>query len=215
MVVGSIVVSHPLIYYQKPAIGNDNGRDAVPPAQVIFPSGGFSIAVTAKQSENDEQQRGDGNGTLASAPSNSQIDISERFGLRIAFALMGILNIVLTALMYRHAHTVDVTKVEFPRSGLPAPFEIVARERSYIENVNFAFTIFLMSLGIISVIFENTSGLSAYCLGIVVNFFLGTYSLPYFFYSLRYILDIFMLYCGLVLRSRYMYSFLPLHLHRT
>lgn len=212
--IGSIV-SHPLIYYQKPAIGNDSSRESLPPTQVVFPSGGFSIAVVAKQIDGDDQQRGDGNGTLASAPSDSSVDFSERLGLRVSFILLGILNIVITALLYRHAHIVDVTKVEPSHGGLPSPFEIVASERSYIEKVNFGFTIFMLILGVISTIFENTTGLSAYCLGISVNFFLGTYTLPYFVYSLRYILDIFMLYCGLVLRTRYMYSFLPLHLHRT
>lgn len=209
------LAANTLIYYKKPVIGDESDRDALPPLQVIFPTGGFAIAVPVKKARVDSEQRRSDKGIVASAPNNTVTDYEERLGLRVAVVLLGVLNIVVTALLFQHAHLVDISAVEEPHSGLPLPFDTISTERRPVEKLNFAFILAILSVGVASAIVENSTGLSIYCLGTVANFFLSTYSLPYFVFSFRFILDIIMLFVGLVLRSRYMYSFLPLRLqHR-
>jgi hypothetical protein len=206
---------NPLTYYQKPVIGQDNNED-LSPVQILFPTGGFGIGVAYKNPNQDANGRNDNHtsGMIASAPAYTDIDQTERRGLTIAFITIGIVNIILTSLMFAYADVSDSSKVEAGTAYLPSTLEEVPPHRRSIEKINFGFTILLMIIGMISVIAENTLGLSIYCLGIILNFLLGTSALPYFVYSFRYILDIGMLYIGLVIRSRFMYTFLPLHIHR-
>jgi hypothetical protein len=207
------IVTNPMVYYHKPSIGDQPDRDGVTPVHVIFPSGGISIALSSKPRGADDHSNNDGAATIASGPSDAAIDKRERFFLRLSFVLIGILNIVITSLLFQHAHIVDTSLVEAPQNGgIQSSLTRVPLNRTYSEQVNFGFLITFLVIGMSGAIFENTTALSMYALGIVSNFVLGSYSLPYFAFSLRYVLDIFMLYCGLILRSRYMYSFLPLYL---
>ena len=37
---------HPLVYYQKPQVGNSNSKDKnLSPIQIIFPNGGFGLGI--------------------------------------------------------------------------------------------------------------------------------------------------------------------------
>lgn len=209
------IVISPLTYHQKPAIGQDNQED-LSPVQILFPNGGFGIGVALKNPEAENTRRHETHrlGVLASAPSGTELDRAERRGLLIAFQIVGIVNIILTSLLFAYADTADSSKVEPETGYLPSGFERISSERRPIEKINFAFTIILLVLGMVSVFFENALGLTGYCVGIILNFFLANSSLSSFVFSFRYILDIGMLYIGLVIRSRLMYTFLPLNLHR-
>lgn len=209
------IVINPLTYYQKPAIGQDHQED-LSPVQILFPNGGFGIGVALKNPEAENQHRRETHrlGVLASAPSMTELDRKERLGLFITFQILGVINIILTCLLFAYSDVADLSKVE-PQTGyLPSPFERISSNRRSIEKINFAFTILLLILGMVSTWFELTLGLTGYCIGIILNFLLANSALSSFVYSFRYILDIAMLYIGLVLRSRYMYTFLPLNLHR-
>jgi hypothetical protein len=207
---------NPLTYFQKPAIGHDNNNEDLTPVEIIFPTGGVALGIAMKNPDAENALNASNNlGVLASAPAYSEFDIVEKRSLKLAFLVAGIVNLILTILLYAYADSADSSKVESGTGFLPFTLEQVSSERRPIEQVSFAFTIILLVLGMISALYEFSLGLSAYCLGIMLNFFLGTSALPFLVYSFRYILDIGMLYFGLVLRSRLLYTFLPLHLHRT
>jgi hypothetical protein len=210
---GEISVN-PLTYYQKPAIGQDHHED-LSPVQILFPTGGFGLGIAFKNPEHEHHGRERNTyGVITSAPTNSELDQTEKRGLVLTFMIIGVVNIILTTLMYVYADSADYSKVEPGTGFLPFTFEQVPSTRRNIERINFGFTIFILGLGMISVLIENTLGLSGYCLAIILNFFLATSSLPYLVFSFRYILDVGMLYIGLVIRSRFMYTFLPLHINR-
>ena len=208
-----------LIYYQKPCIGNERGSRTAPPVQLIFPEGGFSLGIPVKESINTAtitpQERDNTFAVLASGPERSDTDLKQIYGLQLTFLVLAIFNIVISSALYFNAPIVDTSKVSPSLSPSVDTFQLVRNNRREIENVDYAFTMIIIIMGSLAVIFETALGISAYCLAILLNFLLGTSSLPYFTYSVRYIFDMFMLYIALVLRTRLMYTFLPLELHPT
>lgn len=207
--------TNPLVYYQKPAIGQSNGNNSSgSPVQIVFPAGGFGIGLSPKEEGPESRVDNVSHGVMASAPSDSPMDLFERRNLIIAFIAMALLNLIITILLFYNAHDVDPSTVEKSAGGIPSAFEEISYSRRPSEKLNFGFTLFFLIIGAISAWSQNALGMSLYCIGIISLFFLGTSSLPSFAYALRYVLDVFMVYVGLVLRTRFMYSYLPLHLHR-
>jgi len=164
--------------------------------------------------ESTEQQvsreRGIQNVVLASGPDESDPDQLSFRGLQIAFYILGLINIVITSYLFFRADAIDFSRVEVRLRTMPQVFGVTSSERRRVEEVNYAFTLLLIVLGCTSVLFRNVPGISAYSLSVILNFLLGTSSLPYFMYSFRYLFDLAMLYIGLVIRSRLMVTFLPL-----
>lgn len=209
-------IVHPLVYFQKPAIGSST-EENIPPVQTIFPNGGFAIGTPMKDPNSvTAANQGDhiGLGILASAPMNTEVDLAQKRDLATAFLIVAFVNFIVTILMYSFSDEVDLSKVEMRHGPIASVFEQVSPNRRSIENINFGFTVCLIILGSLTVVTQNSLGISAYALGVTLNFFLATYSLPYFLYSFRYMLDLCMLYLVLVFRSRLVYTFLPIHLHR-
>lgn len=206
-----------LVYYQKPAIGSSNGATSAP-VLLKYPGGAIGIAVSNKNrtpaQENPNQPLDRYNSVIASGPINTILDIKEKNMLKIAFLVVAFVNLVITSALYFNADTVDTSKVENPTQNTPTVFEKVPSQRRQIETINYAFTFIVLIMGSASVVFESALGVSAYCLAIVLNFLLGTSSLPYFVYSSRYVFDCVMLYLALVFRSKIVYNFLPLHFQR-
>lgn len=200
---------NPMIFYQKPTIGRENG-DIETPVQILFPSGGFRIGISQKTSTNNTEASEFNVGVLASSPVSDPLDHAQKLELKYALVIIGVLNIILTCLLFSLAEVADLSKVEENKDGFPTAFEKVPNERRWIETVHFGFTIGILSLGVISGLLDFALGLSAFSLGIILNFILGTASIPHFLYASRYILDVVMLYNALLLRSRLMYTFLPL-----
>ena len=202
-----------LIYYQKPCIGNERGVRSHPPVQLTFPGGGFSLGVTIKETRNNPDSGRDNTyAVLASAPEKTPADLAPLRGLQLSFLVLAAFNLILSCVMYANAETVDASKVSEPLSPSMGIFQMGAEDRRYIEDVSFAFTIIRILLGSIFVACESSLGVSAFAMSTLLNFLLGTSSLPYFAYSVRYIFDMFMLYIALVFRTRIMTTFLPLHL---
>lgn len=206
---------YPLVYYQKPAIGTESTDSGAPPVQLVYPSGGFAVGIPVKSSDRPARAQDErfGYGVLSSAPMNQSIDIHQKQSLANSFLLLGFVNLVITVLMFSHANDIDLSKVEPGHGSLPTLFEKLSTTRTPTEQLNYGFILFVLILGCVSVVIENVLGISAYCLAVSVNFFLATYSLPYFLYSFRYLLDFAMLYMALVYRSRLMYTYLPINLH--
>lgn len=204
----------PLVFFQKPAIGS-KASDATP-VQIIFPSGNFGIGIAHVEGGNQAPNPANDleNSVLASGPENSPIDQREILGLKVAFICLGVTNVIITSIMYFDARNVNPSNVVRDPSGLPQMYDIVDSERSGAEDAYYTFSLLIILMGMASSLFNHPLGLSAYSLGIMLLFFLGSASLPYFAFSARYIFDIFMLYLALVQRSRLIYTFLPLsHFH--
>ncbi len=205
---------NPVTYFQKPIIGNAGGSADLPPIQLIFPNGGFGLGIAVKEQTDEGLLNSGDYPVIASGPEFSEMDEMENNGLRVAFFALAVCNLIITSLMFFRADTVDPTKVEYSVNPLPGVFEMVPSERRNVETVNYCFVVITLFVGCASTLVKFPLGLSAYALSVVLNFLLGTSSLPFFIYSLRYIFDVFMLYIGLVYRSRLMYAFLPAHVHR-
>lgn len=216
---------NPLRYYQKPTIGDDDRlgqkkEEHCAPIQLVFPTGGFGIGVVPKTTAADAQALSS-TGSLvvvAARPMAEATDNIERFWLKVAFCFLAVINLIITSMMYFEAAYVDTSKVapvDPSVGGFPQVFEVTSKNRRDIETISYAFTYIAILIGMVSVIMELVLGISAYCLAITLNFVLGTYSLPLFAYSLRYMFDVFLLYLALIIRSRLTYTFLPLHVHRS
>lgn len=205
----------PIVYFQKPVIGDVVTGDPLPPIQIVFPNGNFGLGIPVREQHDNARDNQGNYPVVSSATENSENDRYEIAGLKYSFIVLAAFNLVVTGLMYAHADSTDTSKVEESTGNFPTVFEVVPSERSYTEQANFGFFLISLVLGVVSAFFEIPLGLSAYALYVVVNFLLGTSALPYFLYSLRYIFDLFMMYTGLVLRSRLVYTFLPVHLHRS
>jgi hypothetical protein len=204
---------HSLVYYQKPCIGDERGVRTAPPVQLVFPGGGFGLGIPVKDAD-EVLHRGATNNfaVLASAPERASHDLTPLRGLQATFVVLAIVNLTITSAIYFNADSSDTSRVSPELSPTVGAFEEVSSNRRPVEDVDYAFTVIILVLGTMSAILESGLGVSAYCLATLLNFILGTSALPYFVYSTRYILDMFMLYFALVLRSRLICSFLPLHL---
>jgi hypothetical protein len=207
---------HPFVFFQKPVIGSTQDEE-IPPVEIIFPYGGYALGLPIKdplRSAQNPQQRENDIGILASGPMLQNVDIEQKRSILLGFLVICLVNFILTITMYANADIADPSKVEPGHGYLTTAFESVSKQRTSIENINFAFTLLLMFVGSYSIITDNTLGISSYALGATLNFFLATYSLPYFLYGFRYILDFVMVYLILVYRSRLTYTYLPIHFHR-
>jgi hypothetical protein len=205
---------NPLVFYQKPAIGS-KVYDATP-VQIVYPTGNFGIGIAASESAPTQPNPAEDleNSVLASGPEYTPADRKEISVLKLAFILLGVANIIITSLMFFDARMANPSNVVRDTAEVPRMYDRVSNHRSDAENAYYAFTILILLLGMVSSYFDHALGLSAYAIGIMLLFFLGTASLPYFIFAARYILDAFMLYFGLVQRSRLIFTFLPMsHLH--
>ena len=90
-------------------------------------------------------------------------------------------------------------------------FRTIPYNRTNLENVNYTFIIIIQIFGILSAALLSSTGLSLYALALVINYILSMSSLPYFVFSLRFILDTLSFYLALVLRSKLMYIYMPMH----
>ncbi len=208
--VSEKVIVNPIVYFQKPIIGNTGGVD-VPPLQLVFQKGGFGLGVAVKEQIDNEEGATGNFPVIASGPEFSLLDKMEKYGIKLAFIVLAIINLVVTSMMFFRADTLDPSKVEYSTGSLPGVFEIVSSERRGVELGNYAFVVITLFIGSVSVLFDIPLGVSAYALSVMLNFILGTSALPLFIYCTRYVFDAFMLYFALVYRSKLVYIFLPAH----
>ena len=208
-----------LLYYQKPSLGGSNkrgGKLQKHPLQVAFPSGAIGIALSSSTAATDAESDNEDSIVIASETENEEIDINERRWLTVGFIILGIINLTITCLMFQHADTADPSTVIEPATNtgnkLPEPFQAIGAERSSNENTYFAFIVVSIIFGSISATFQSALGLSIYGLTTVIMYFVGTAAQPYFVFSFRSLFDIWMLYIALVLRSKLLFSILPLRI---
>ena len=210
-----------MIFYQKPVLGptglkQNRGNE---PYSVTFPSGTLGLGLPASNG-GDSSVWGDNAGgltnvTIASGPEESMMDIRERRIIIFTFLVVCVVNFVVTCILYFDAISADLIDLDNPQPMSSNLLQHIPPNRSFLERVNFGFTLFILIYGAVSVAFENPLGISVYALAISLNFILGISAIPYFLYALRYFLDTWMLYLALILRSRLVLSFLPFHIPRT
>lgn len=202
----------PMIYYQKPVLGPTGLKNnrTNEPLQVSFPSGSIGLGVPAVVDANANNNDTNSYVIIASGPEESMMDIRERRIIIFTFLLLAVVNIAITCLLYQDASMADLTLLN-SGSTTDKPFTKLPETRSFLERINFGFTIFIIIYGAVSVYLENPLGLSIYALSVTLNFLLGLSAVPYFIYSLRYFLDTWMLYLALILRSKLVLSFLPFY----
>ncbi len=231
----------PMLYFQKPKLGpigrrvgsNGNSNNSSPavkdknPLQVAFASGGFGLGLPNSTNERADESLGDAVDKIfiASEPENIDIDILERRHIIYAFLLLGVVNLIVTSMLYHQAGTVDKSNVvslssNSPQetsasySGGPFVFEAVSLTRRPVEATSFAFMIICTLVGMASALVESPLGLSAFALSVVLNFLLGTSAMPYYLFLMRYLVDLWMLYAALVLRSKLVVNFLGVNIQR-
>lgn len=201
------------IYYKKPVLGPTGLKSSRSnePLQVSFAAGSIGLGMPAVAADaNPDNADAMSNVIIASGPEESMMDIRERRIIMFTFLVLAVVNVVLTCVLYQDASMVDLTLLDSSSSQGQA-FAKLPENRSFLERINFGFTIFIIVYGAVSVLYENPLGISIYALSITLNFLLGLSAVPYFIYSLRYFLDTWMLYLALVLRSKLVLSFLPFY----
>lgn len=231
------IKNHVFLYYKKPSIGSVSftSKTNQPPVEIIFTpnksvalgmpfkalsstTAGSSHPINITPFANEVTNTSANAAVVCSGPEFTPSDILQKKSLILSFVSLAIVNIFITCYLYSSAGTADASKVYYPAAAssfinAPNTFQIVPKDRRGIESVNFAFTLIVLFIGIASTIIETSLGVSIYCIAITINFMLNAVSLPYFLYSLRLILDMIMLYFALVIRTRLVYSFLPVHVH--
>lgn len=146
---------------------------------------------------------------LISSPGDSLADREERLTIKIAFVLFAVINLTITSLMYMNDTTADPANVQPYSSYISSVFDKPNSQRpSQVQAVYIGFIVRVI-FGVIFVVFESALGVTLFAIGTLLELLLGMSSLPYYLYSYRYLIDMVMLYIGLVFRTRITYSFLP------
>lgn len=207
----SILINQSL-YFRKSVLGDNRANELESvPVQLVYPNGNVQIGLPQNArvtvpSNNDNQV------VVVSGPEKFATDYRVRDALALSLVCMGLLNIILTCVMFGYASVVDPSKV-VPvgvNPNMVNEFQVLQNERTGREDANVIMIVSFQVLAVLSAILHSSFGLSIYSLGLVLNYLLSMSSIPYFAYSSRFILDAVMLYLALVLRSKLMYIYLPL-----
>ena len=208
------------LYYQKPSLGQKNGRRdnklRNQPLQVTFPSGAVGIALPSSAVSNDTNNENENTVVVVSETENDNIDITERRWITMGFLALALVNLIITSLMFQYADTTDASAVVEPSNygskALPQPFESVRSTRTSAENTYFTFIVLSIICGSLAAAFQSALGLSIYSLTIAIAYIFGTAAQPYFVFTFRSLFDIWMLYMALVLRSKLLFTVLPMRI---
>jgi hypothetical protein len=211
-------IINPLLFSTKASGTNHQsrrGRGQEPPLplQIINPIGNFGIALPLfnKRTRHEDGQF-NMQTVIISGPEDEEEDRKKLFFLVVSFILLAILNITLSTVLFVYPNSVDISKV-LPASVFNVnqlSFVEIESQRSSAENALFYSTITNLCIGILSAVFKQPLGLSCYVLCVLLIFFLGFTSIPYFLYMIRYPLDAFLAYVALVLISRLKVNFLKI-----
>ena len=209
-----------LLYYKKPGLGQKSSkRDNKlrnQPLQVSFPSGAVGIALPSSAASTDTNNENQDSVVIVSETENDDVDVTERRWITMGFLALALVNLIITSLMFQYADTTDTSAVVEPSNygsgALPQPFESVRSTRTSTENTFFSFIVLSIICGSLAAAFQSALGLSVYSLTIAIMYIFGTAALPYFVFSFRSLFDIWMLYMALVLRSKLLFTVLPLRI---
>ena len=235
---------HPMLYYVKQSLsgnalrnrnlrGRERDIDSLPPLQVAFVDGKCNIALPLKKRvirseegagtpENVDTREGrnrDGEGLLGrvavtSHPEYSLAGMTRQNNLVYTFLLLGVINFVITCILFATAAEVDRSKIQYvstaDRGALPGVFDEISPNRTSNENAVFAFTILNLFLGMYACIYKWATGLSLYSIVVTIMFVISMVNAPYFVYCFRYLLDMLMLFVGQELRAHLIVNFLSL-----
>lgn len=155
---------------------------------------------------------------ICTGPEETIMDRHHIKAISLTFICLALINFIITILMFYHVSRLDASLVVKPsipadhsNAQVPNSFQLVPRITNNNENANFAFILINLIIGVVSVYKGNSLGISIYCIFIVFNFIFSTSALVNFVYSLRYLLDAFLLYFALIIRAKMVYNFLPVH----
>lgn len=214
-------VINPLQFSSKSSGTNNRNRqrgqqDPPQPIQIINPVGNFGIALpmfTKRSTEEDADRGFNASTVVISGPEDEEMDQKKLLQLVTFIVILFFLNITSTCLLFFYPNSVDISKV-LPPTALNSnqlAFVEIPEERSGAEKVLFYFTLVNLCLGVFSALFKQPLGLACYVLIVILIFFLGFTSIPYFIYTMRYTLDALCGYVAMVLISRLTVNFLKIH----
>ncbi len=209
-----------LLYYQKPSLGRNNnkrdGKSRKQPLQVNFPSGAVGIALPSSATSTNTNNDNEDSVVIVSETENDNVDVTERRWITMGFLALALVNLIITSLMFQYADTTDVSAVVKPSNygveALPQPFEEIRSTRNSTENTYFTFIVLSIICGSLAATFQSALGLSVYGLTVAIMYIFGTAAQPYFVFSFRSFFDIWMLYMALVLRSKLLFTVLPMRI---
>ncbi len=198
-----------LLYHKKAAIGITTNVEN-DPIQIAFPNGTYSLGFVVNHREEEENVQEDRqlNTIVCATPENNPADKKQINTLVILFTALMIINLVISCLLFADASNVYNIKVDHSEYILPNAFTAVPSERTFNQKVQFAFIIITLLIGQYSVFVLSPLFISVYVLSVVLNFFLGMSTIPYFVYSLRYVLDAMMIQVALEIKNKITMSFL-------
>jgi magnesium-transporting ATPase (P-type) len=208
----------PLVFSSKSTGTNNSrqrGQEAPIPVQIINPVGNFGIGVPlfTKRNAREDENRFNMHTVVISGPENELADKKKLLKLLISFILVAVINFVATCVLYWYPNSVDISKVlsATPQNANQLAFVEIDESRSQGEATLFIATLVNICIGIVSAVFKQPLGLATYVLIVILVFFLGFTSIPYFFYSMRYTLDALQAYLALELIKNLSVNFLKIH----
>jgi len=209
---------NPLLFSSKSSGTNNSrqrGQEPPQPVQIINPIGNFGIGLPlyTKRNTREDENRYNLHTVVVSGPEDEDVDRKKLMKLVVSFVLIATVNIVATCLLYYYPNSMDLSKVlpatEYNVNQLS--FVEIDEDRSTGEAALFVATLLNIVIGVVSAVFKQPLGLAAYILLVLLIFFLGLMSIPYFFYSMRYVLDAYQGYLALCLVNSLTVDFLKIH----
>lgn len=218
---------HPFLYYHKETIshsGNNTAKliESKRAIQIIFTDGTQGIGTPLPEgnidnNENENSSEEYGFVITADTVDNIQqqhLEYRYRRAVVFAFTTINIINALCTCLLFYYGVQSDQTAVQKPQSSWPpSTSQAISSYRSNEQVTSFIIIIVILIIGQLAVTFEHILGLSLFCLGIALNFVFSIPFLPFFLYSVRYILDFILLYFAMALRSKLFLHFIHVQTH--
>ena len=106
------VLINSLQYFSKPTLGHDNAAEAVP-LQLVHPNGCIQLGLIEKDISPNRTRVDFNNPVVVVSNSNEKFanDMKVKDAIALGLVVFGILNIILTCLLFSNAEVVDPSKV--------------------------------------------------------------------------------------------------------
>ena len=141
-------------------------------------------------------------------------DIASINRMTYLFVLLTLLNISFTFVLYFNAKNIDMSKVETPSYSESSNFEILSENRTSSEIKVLILTLLILTLGLYGAYKQSGEYLSLFCLLLLLNLILtAPMYLLYYYYAIRYMIDLLLIFTGHHLKSKLSFHYLPLRIH--
>ena len=107
------VLVNSLLYYSKPTLGNNNSASDTIPLQLVHPNGCIQLGLVEKNTTRIGLGEDLDNPVVVVSNSNEKFasDMKVKDAIALGIVILGVVNIILTCLLYVNAEIVDPSKL--------------------------------------------------------------------------------------------------------